>query len=70
MRRANQSGIHTLFIAGGIHAEELAVRAAGGSASLDAAALDSTRPPWDTDAMTRLCSEFNVVPTYTLPFLV
>lgn len=63
-RRAARAGLQSLFIAGGIHAEEIGL-----------VARDSTRPAhsssssWDEAALARLWEQHGVRPDYCMDFL-
>ncbi len=63
---ANAAGIHSLFVAGGIHAEALGIAEAGGSGGASAAAEPPDDGELTADALQRLFGEVGVTPTLTV----
>ena len=66
---ANAAGIHSLFVAGGIHADELGVAETGACAVQPAAESDGTGP-LTAEALERLFAKTGVTPTMTVEAFV
>lgn len=63
--RAARAGLQSLFIAGGIHAEEIGLFATGGDSGVTPAAGST----WDDAALARLWEQHGVTPNYVMDFL-
>ena len=61
---ANAAGIHSLFVAGGIHADELGIMDAGACA--DEPVADGEAPQLSQEALERVFREQGVTPTMTV----
>lgn len=68
---AAAAGVASIFVAGGIHAEDLGLAHsdAGGSRALGRAAAGAARWRFSDARLAELCAEAGAAPTYTLPYL-